>query len=134
MAAARLIGRESLPLARDGVAASTPALARQTSITTSAAVSAAGGVNGGRRRPSAPASSGTHGHGCGCSSDQETSSERAFAVTTAAADWGILIARWDTGAARSPSSSGTKRASTGDGAASVDEQESRCGLHRILCS
>ena len=93
VAAARLIGRESLPLAQEGVQASTPALERDSKQSQHSAAATSNGTANGAFPSTTPASGQPHGSGCGCS-DGETSAERAFAITTADADWGVSIARW----------------------------------------
>ena len=127
VAAARLVGRESLPLAQEGVQASTPALERNASATQHRAAATSSGTANGARRLTQPASAPPHGSGCGCS-DGETSAERAFAITTADADWGVAIARWQVDGAVSASFDELP-SSTADGdsaAGAATEAERRC--------
>ncbi len=134
MAAARLIGRESLPLAQEGVQASTPALERSVSATQHTTAATLNGTPNVARRSTPPASAQPHGSGCGCS-DGETSAERAFAITTADADWGVSIVRWQADGAVSASfdehpSSAADGEGAGDAAAVTKR---RCACHVGLC-
>ena len=119
-ASARLVGRETLPLATPDMHPSTPALQRQSSspqalvnkhpldprtiaASTAHLQSAASYVDplSGEASASELLPSGGDGKGlektdcsCECAADTITSSDRAFVISTAETDWGVSVGTW----------------------------------------